>query len=148
MVEYGETWRFEDFNTLPGFSADVTLTTGQWNRLGTKVIPAGIQVALGRRFDGYVVVMMYDTTPTNLLHGRVRITATDPQEYRKVVLLDFNTRTTTDMGDKAKKKLLPLTEPWVRKDSKLILEIWPEATCNLDYGATQSAIDVTVEVVR
>ena len=147
MVEYARTLRFEDFNTSPGFTADVTLTTGQWNRIGTMVIPAGIQYALGRRFDGYAVVLMYDTTPTNLLHGRVRIVATDPQEFRKIVLLEFNTRTTTDMGEKSKKRLLPLTIPWVRKDSKLILEVDPETTCFLDYGATQSAIDVTVRVV-
>ena len=148
VVEYGETLRFEDFDTLPGFSADKYLLADTWNRIGTFVVPAGIQYALGRRFDGYVVVLMYDTTPTNLLHGRVRLVATDPQEYRKVVLLDFNTRTTTDMGDKAKKKLLPLTTPWVTKDSKLILEINPEAACQIDFGATLSAIDVTVKVVK
>ena len=146
MVEYARTLRFEDFNTLPGFDADVVVTTGEWNRLGTMVIPAGIMYAIGRKFDGYAVALLKGTD-TTAFHGIVRITATDPQEFRKIVLLEFNTRTTTDMGDKAKKRLLPLITPWVRKDSKLILEIWPEETIVMDYGETLSAIDVTVRVV-
>ena len=148
MVEYGETLRFEDFNTLPGFTADVHgMLSTAWTRIGTKVVPAGIEIAIGRKFDGYACVIMNETNGT-IFYGKIRITATDPQEYRKVVLLDFNTRTTTDMADKTKKKLLPLTKPGVGKDGKLILEIWPESTCKIDYGATLSAIDVTVKVIR
>ena len=146
--EYTKTLRFEDFKTLPGFTADKDLLADTWNRIGTYVVVAGEQVYLGRKFDGYAVVIMYDTTPTNLLYGKVRIVGTDPGEYRKVVLLEFNTRTTTDMGDKSKKRLLPLTTPGVGKDGKLILEVYPEAACKIDYGATLSAIDVTVKVVR
>lgn len=148
MVEYSRTLRFEDFTTLPGFTADKQLTSGVWTRVGTYVVPAGIQVAIGRRFDGYAVAILQHTSLTVPFYGKVRIVATDPQEFRKVVLLEFDTRTTTDMGDKQKKKLIPLTTPWVGKDGKLILEIDPETTYALDYGKTTSAIDITVRVVR
>ena len=143
MVEYGGTLRFQDF----GFTTDTGLPINVWTRVGTQfTVPAGLKYVIGRKFDGYACAILKDTIGT-ICYGMVRIVASDPQEYRKTTVLEFHTSTTTDMGDKAKKKLVPYTTPRVRKDSKLILYIKPDAAMALDKDFIQSAIDVTVEVV-
>jgi len=143
MPEYSRTLRFEDL----GFSADVACVAGTWKRLGTqKTVEAGMKYAIGRRFDGYACVILKNTSGT-VVYAKVRIVVSDPQEFRKIVVLEFNTRITTDMADKTKKKLVPLTMPWVRQDSKIWAEVDIESSDSIDYGLTTSAIDFTAKTV-
>lgn len=143
MDTYFKTLRFEDF----GFAADLVCTAAVWTRVGAITVPAGVLYAMGRIADGFAYALLKHTDAV-VNYGRVRISAANPEETRKVVLLEFNTRTTTDPADKMKKIIVPLTKPFVQRDSKLICEIMPEATFTLDFGTSLASIDITVFIVQ
>jgi len=143
MPEYGRTLRLEDL----GFTADVLCIAGVWTRLGTQLtVPAGVKMALGRRYDGYVAIIP-DNTSSAVIYGRFRVVVSDPQEYRKVVVCEFHSRTIGSITDKRQKKIQPLTMPWVRQDSKIWVEANLDATDTVDFGDTLSALDFTEKTV-
>ena len=139
-MPYEKSLRLEDF----GFSADKTLVAGTWNRIGTAyTVPAQCALMLGKVKDGFISVILKDTTNTTF-YGKVRVVASNSEETKKVVLVEFNTRACTDLTDKLKMPELPIRKPLVRQDSKLIVEVDPEANNTLDYGNTLSRIDITM----
>lgn len=141
--EYPVTFRLEDF----GFTADVVMLAGQWNRVGAYTVEAGMEYCMGRRFDGYIYVMM-DHTDSAQFHGRIRFVVTNPAETKKFVVAEFGTRTMGDASEKTKKPQFPLSPPWVTQDSKIIVEIDPETDKTLDFGLSLSAIDMTSRVSK
>ena len=61
-AEFGKVLRNADFSYGRNIAgADVTLqpTLGRWSQLGLYKVPAGIQVAVGRRSDGYAYTILY-----------------------------------------------------------------------------------------
>ena len=141
---YRKTLSFEDI----GFAADTLCAVTTWNRIAALSIPAGTMYALGRVIDGFVAAILKDTSDVTV-YGSVRLVASNPEETRKQVLIEFKTRATTDLADKTKMVLAPLTKPFIRADSKLILEIKPEsAAFTLDYGKTFSRLDFTVFITQ
>jgi hypothetical protein len=140
---YRKTLSFEDI----GFAADKALTVDTWNRVAALSIPAGTLYALGRVIDGFVAAILKDTSDVTK-HGNIRLVASNPEETRKQVLMQFHTRATTDLADKTKMVLAPLTKPFIKADSKLILEIDPDAAFTLDYGLTFSRLDFTVFITQ
>jgi len=141
MSEYQRVLDKSDF----GWTADVSVTAGQWNKLGTFTCPAGLNVSVGRRFDGYAYAYMYTTAQ---VHGKIRIVATNPQETIKKTVLEFNTRSCGDATDKTKKPFVPLRLPWVSQDSKLILEYYPEANQSLVVASCVILIDATQRIAK
>jgi hypothetical protein len=139
-MPYEKSLSFEDF----GFATDKALTISVWNRIGTSyVIPAQCALMLGKVRDGFIAALLKDTSNA-AIYGRVRIVAANSEETKRVVLVDFNSRATTSLSDKTLMLDLPIRKPLVRQDSKLILEIMPEAAVTMDYGNTTSRIDVTM----
>jgi len=139
-MPYEKSLRLEDF----GFTADKALVAGVWTRVGTSyVVPAQVAVMLGKIRDGFIAMVLKDTANTTF-YGKVRVIASNSEETKKVVLVEFNTRSTYDLTDKLKMLSLPIRKPLVRQDSKLIVEIDPEANNTLDFGNTLSRIDVTL----
>lgn len=143
--EYPVTFRLEDF----GFTEDVELTADTWNRIGAYTVEAGMEYCMGRRFDGYIYILM-DHTDSVQFHGKVRFVVANPAETKRIVVAEFGTRTMGDPSDKSKKPCFPLSPPWVTQDSKIILEINPEETKTLDIAGsdTASAIDLTSRVAK
>ena len=141
--EFPVTFRLEDF----GFNANKALTKGEWNRIGSYTVEAGMEYCLGRRFDGYIFIEMKHDATT--FYGKVRFVATNPVETRKEVVWEGHTREMGDVADKSKKPVLPLCPPWITQDSKLIVEIDPDDSGKtLHFGNTKSAIDLTSRVVK
>jgi hypothetical protein len=137
MSEYQKTLKQTDFGLV-----DTTCPANTWTRLGTYTVPAQCRVAVGRRYDGYAYAYMYTTLQ---VHGKVRIVVANAQETKKLTVLEFETRTTTDAGDKTKKKVVPLTMPWAGQDSKIITEYYPEAAQSIVAASTIILIDVTMQ---
>lgn len=141
--EFPVTFRLEDF----GFTADVVMLAGEWNRIGAYTVEAGMEYCMGRRDDGYVYIMM-DHTDSAQFHGRIRFVVANPAETRREVVAEYGTRTMGDASDKTKKPRFPLSPPWVTQDSKIIVEIDPESDKTLDFGLSLSAIDLTSRVSK
>jgi hypothetical protein len=140
---YRKSLSFEDI----GFAADKALLVDTWNRVAALSIPAGTLYALGRVIDGFVAAILKDTSNVTQ-YGSIRLVASNPEETRKQVLIQFHTRSTTDLADKTKMVLAPLTKPFIKADSKLILEIDPDAAFTLDFGLTFSRLDFTVFITQ
>ena len=142
--EYPVTMRLEDF----GFTADKALTVAIWNRIGAYTVEAGMEYCMGRRYDGFIYILM-DHTDSVQFHGKIRFVVTNPAETKKQVVAEFGTRTMGSASDKTQKPVFPLSPPWVTQDSKIILEIMPEsAGKTLDFGDSLSAIDMTSRVAK
>lgn len=62
--EYGMVLLKSDFTygfNIAGANVVLVPTANRWSQLGLYKVPAGIQVAVGRRGDGYAYVIMYTT---------------------------------------------------------------------------------------
>ena len=139
-MPYEKSLTLENF----GFAADTAMVAGVWNRIGTSyVVPAQCALMLGKTRDGFISMVLVKTA-TGTIYGKVRVLASNSEETKKVVLVEFNTRSCTDLTDKLKMPELLIRKPLVRQDSKLIVEIDPEEDNTLDFGLTTSRIDVTM----
>lgn len=139
---YVKTLRHADFVT-----SDVSCVAGVWNRVGAYVVPAGVMLQVGRAFDGWCAIIPKDTAG-NRWEGKVRLVAANPEETKKIVVLELHTSEIGSATDKAQKRAVPLTLPVIRSDSKLILEIMPDANATLDYGLSTILLDCTVYIVQ
>ena len=149
LVPFERTYNGTDF----GLTADVTCQPSIWTDIGEVTVPAGQKIAfgIGNTKNGVdtreIVYIDVEDTGGSDLTGSLRLVVTNATETRSVVVLeDQAAKLKADQTDKSKGRLLALTPPFAREDSKLKIQYKPPSTSaeTVDTNETTMTVPVTV----
>lgn len=128
-------------------TADQTLVASVWTKIGVYTVPKGVRIAVGQRYDAHFYAH-FEETDDDEVTARVRIVVSDPTEYNRRTVAEFDTRQCTEnTKDKKLMPYAPLVEPWVKGDSKIIIEAMPtSAKVSIDYDHADNLIKIPVTV--
>lgn len=123
-----------------------------WNRIGEFIVPAQEQYRWGYgraknpENQGYMYVLLQNTTPSEVT-GSFRIAQTNAQETNKLVVYEDDSETLHgSKSDRTQQKPLPeqVNKPKVGRDSKLILEFYPDSDGSVTVDSENSEIILPV----
>lgn len=140
-----------------GVTANVTCQAGQWNKVGTLTVPAQQMVAFGANdpiggasIAGTPAYINLVAETGTALTGKIRLAVTDANELNtKVIKEDTLARFASSETDRTKAVLLPLTTPYAKEDSKLLVLYYPPSTSaeTIDFDGTGAKISIPVTVL-
>lgn len=137
-------------------SADtIVCATGQFNKLGEYVIPAGMEIAIGsgkyddlERATGRLFIELKDDEATATIEsGMVRLQAYSPQNRPLEILYEGRTEVT---GAGTNRQLyVPLPEHSVNltQDQKLVMEFMPDGADTVVKADCTILVDHTVFII-
>lgn len=153
LASFPRIYNLTDF----GITANVVCQPSIYTKIGSKTVPAGQKITFGiGSLSGGVdsrnvsYIRLDDTTGAQL-HGKIRLSLSDPNEIRKVVVAEQRTeRFSADESDKNKGFLLGEYGMLAKEDSLLIIEFYPDSASavTIDYDGTNTKILMPVTVYQ
>jgi len=137
--EYLKTLNEDDF-----MSANTTIYSGKWNKIGDFTVPAGNIYEFGYgtpdqpENQGYIYAYVKDATGTEIT-GKLRLVVADPNERTLVNVFEERSDVLHgSLSDKRQKVPLPRTGVKANEDDKLQIWFKPDSDSTVSY--TQSVI--------
>jgi hypothetical protein len=130
-------------------SANATVYSGKWNKIGTFTVPAQNIYRFGYgspnqpENQGYLYIYLKDPAG-NEVTGKVRLAVADYNE--RVTTVVFEDRADVlhgDTSDRSKMKPLPDTGVKATEDMKLIIYLNPDSNSTVSYTQTVMTIPTT-----
>jgi hypothetical protein len=142
-------------NNAPIAGGSVVCTAGQWNKLGEKIILAGLYVSLGfgssnaqsdatgRVYSKLCITGAIERT------GRLRISIFTPQDRNMVTLGEWHTSALNqNPTDRSKQLPFPEMPQAIGKDYKFVFEFKPDVTGTITLADSVIVIDTTEQLLN
>lgn len=140
--------RLQDFMT-----GDVSVVTGQYNKLGEYVVKAGERLALGwgdfhgqQDADGRIYADFKDNSasPGASIEGQVQLAIYDPNDHPLVILDEFRTeQLRTNSSDRTKQMPFPIQTVGATRDKKVVLYFKPDVAGTVGLANSSLLMDIT-----
>lgn len=141
-----------------GITANKTITTGQWNKIGSVTVPAQQMVTWGSGTTvggvdtrGQAYIKLSDGTATGYLTGKWRLALSNANETNIIVVAEQRTEMLVASQTSRTSCVLMGEYPVkAKQDSKLIIYYYPDSASNetMYYAGTSSAITLPVTVYQ
>lgn len=139
-------------------AATVAVVTGQYNKIGERVIQAGELLCPGyaeqsgqENSQGRLFMDFRDNgaSPGLLINGTIRLAIYSPQNRLLKIVGEWRTETLrAGAGDRTKQIPFPIDNgAWASEDKKFVLEYMPDAAQTVGKVNTQIIFDTTEEAV-
>lgn len=141
-----------DFGVAGGSGSTQSITSGDWNNVGSFTIPPQQAYSYGYgnanqpSNQGYLYILFQNTTPSEIT-GKVRLVQEDANGLKKFVVYEEQEEVLHgDQSDRQKKQALPeqVQYPLVGEDSRMKIEFDPTSDDSLSYDNSTVYVPVTV----
>jgi hypothetical protein len=134
-------------------AATVTLTAGQYTKLGEYKVQAGETVEVGfgvlsgmDNAIGRIYALMQTSAPAEI-KGKLRLQLYSPQDRPLEIIWELRTEAlNTSSSDRTKQTPLPECNIVATEDKKIVLEFLPDSTATLTKANCTLIMDTTVGI--